>query len=241
MLTSIHFSFVLVSIFYQSLAYAQQIPLLSPQSDTWNSSLTATSLNLTGTGITSPNQAANLALALNFERSNWAFSSIALDDFYTNIPSNASTLPPGSIVKVQTFTNTTTYTLPPNVALSRIVYTTQNLQNETVPTSVFVLWPFLPFSSVEYSGLSNPVDGVNSSKFPVVGWAHGTSGIFGECGPSHIRNLWYQYSAPFTAAWRGTLLLVLTFKVSMFFIRACLVISCLFLDGTYQRKLRQQP
>jgi pimeloyl-ACP methyl ester carboxylesterase len=42
------------------------------------------------------------------------------------------------------------------------------------------------------------VDGV-----PAVAWAHGTSGVFGECAPSHIRNLWYQYSAPFTLALQG--------------------------------------
>lgn len=42
-----------------------------------------------------------------------------------------------------------------------------------------------------------------TGNYAVVGFAHGTSGIFGECGPSHIRNLWYQYSAPFILALQG--------------------------------------
>jgi pimeloyl-ACP methyl ester carboxylesterase len=37
----------------------------------------------------------------------------------------------------------------------------------------------------------------------LVSWGHGTSGVFAECGPSHIRNLWYQFSGPYALALAG--------------------------------------
>lgn len=180
-----------------ALCYAQQVPL-QPQSDTWNSTYKTPADILAGTNI-SDVQAANIDVAINFERSNWATGSVTQDEFY-EVPSDASSLPPGSIIKVQPFVNTTTYTLPPNTALSRILYTTRDVHNKTVPASAFVLWPFMPLT---FPNLSDPKPGTNSTKYPVVGWGHGTSGVFSECGPSHIRNLWYQFSAPYELALSG--------------------------------------
>ena len=140
-------------------------------------------------------QAANLSadridaveIAVNFERSNWAGSSTQLDPFY-DVSSNASGAEAGSVLKVQQYVNTTYYTLAPNLALSRFQFTTKNLNDTVIPASAYVLWPWMPRKFPQVKG------------FPVVGWAHGTSGQSGECGPSHIRNLWYQYNAPFTLA-----------------------------------------
>lgn len=175
-----------------------QVAPLQPQTDTWNSTFHFESSQVMGANL-SDVQVANIEQALNFERSNWATGSVLVDDFYT-VPSNSSTLPPGSVVKVQPFVNTTNYTLAPNIALSRILYTTQNLRNETVPASAVILWPFLP---AQYPNLTAPDPSVNSSAFPLVAWLHGTSGVFAECGPSHIRNIWYQYSAPYELALSG--------------------------------------
>lgn len=138
-------------------------------------------------------QAEAVLVAVNFERSNWAGSSTQLDPFYSVADSyaNASYLQPGIPIKVEQRTNVSLYTLPPGVALSRFVYTTKTLNGSVIPASAYVLWPF---QRRRFRG----VDGI-----PTVGWAHGTSGWSGECAPSHIRNLWYQYSTPFTLALQG--------------------------------------
>ncbi|KAF2011577.1 alpha/beta-hydrolase [Aaosphaeria arxii CBS 175.79] len=138
----------------------------------------------------------NTEIAVNFERTNWATGSVAQDPFYRPPPVTNST-PPGTVLAVEEFTDTTVYTLPPGLSLSRILYVTETLNGTAIPASAYVLWPFQPkaFRS-EYSSL-------NVSGVPVVGFAHGTSGVFGECAPSHIRNLWYQYSAPYTLALQG--------------------------------------
>lgn len=177
--------------------YAQQVPLQS-QNDTWNSTYRIPAAYLIGTNISGV-QASNIDIAVNFERSNWATGSITQDDLYQS-PANASSLPPGSVIKVEPFVNTSTYTLAPNTALSRILYTSRDVHNKTIPASAFVLWPFLPLN---YPNLTSPRSGTNSTRYPVVGWGHGTSGVFSECGPSHIRNLWYQFSATFELALNG--------------------------------------
>lgn len=132
-------------------------------------------------------RANNIANALEFERSNWATGSVASDEFYSNVPrSNASA---GTLLKVQVNVNTSAYSLPPNTALSRIIFVSESLNGSKIPASAYVLWPYAPRSQE---------DG-----YAVVGWAHGTSGIFGDCGPSHQRNLMYHFAAPFTLALQG--------------------------------------
>ncbi|KAI4230675.1 MAG: hypothetical protein L6R40_007973 [Gallowayella cf. fulva] len=128
----------------------------------------------------------NIEAALTFERSNWANGSIEEDDFY-HVPSNSSNLPAGTLLKLETHTNTSAYTIPPQTALSRIIFQTENLNGSLVPASAYILWPYSP--RVQPDGT-----------YPVISWAHGTSGAFAECAPSHIRNLWYQFTAPFTLA-----------------------------------------
>lgn len=179
------------------IAQAQIMPLYS-QTDTWNSSFQFDPSQLTGANL-SDTQASNIEIALRFERTDWATGSVKTDDFYT-APLNSSFLPPGSAVKIQPFLNTTNFTLAPNIALSRILYITQNPLNENIPASAIILWPFLP---AQYPNLTAPNPLLNSSRFPLVAWLHGTSGVFAECGPSHIRNLWYQYSAIYELALSG--------------------------------------
>lgn len=134
-------------------------------------------------------RAKNIAKALEFERSSWATGSVASDQFYSNVPRNASSAPAGSLLKVQVNVNTSAYSLPPNTALSRIMFVSESLNGSKIPASAYVLWPYEPRSQE---------DG-----YAVVGWAHGASGIFGDCGPSHLRTLLYQFSAPFALALQG--------------------------------------
>lgn len=88
-------------------------------------------------------------------------------------------------------TNTSLYTLPAAVSLSRITYQTVTLNGTSIPASAYILWPYLPRTFRNITG------------HPVIGWAHGTSGVLPECAPSHIRNLWYQYSGPYIMALQG--------------------------------------
>ena len=172
-------------LFFADLATAQQ--QLKPQNDTFASTVSFTHQQLLQAGINST-VASNLEVALNFERSNWATGLTDTDPFYLP-PSNASTAPAGSLLKLQLNVTTSNYTLPPNTALSRFIFQTETLNGTLIPASAFILWPYTP--RVEPDG------------YPVVGWAHGTSGGFGNCAPSHIRNLWYQFSSVYTLALQG--------------------------------------
>ena len=136
-------------------------------------------------------RAKNIADALGFERSNWATGSVASDEFYSHVPrnNNASSAPAGTLLKVQVNVDASVYSLPPNTALSRIMFVSESLNGSKIPASAYVLWPYAPRSQE---------DG-----YAIVGWAHGTSGIFGDCAPSHLQNLLYQFAAPFTLALQG--------------------------------------
>lgn len=135
--------------------------------------------------------------AFGFERSNWAGES-TLSDFYRALPANASAAAPGDLLKLELVTNTSLYTLPPNVALSRFLFQTTNLNGTAVPASAYILWPWAPRRFGD-----DDDDNDNDTRLPVVAWAHGTSGWAAQCAPSHIRNLWYQYSAPYALALQG--------------------------------------
>ena len=161
--------------------------LLSPQNNTFASAASLTQEQLLKAGI-NDTVANNIEVALNFERSNWANGSVDADPFYRP-PSNASFAPAGSLLRLQLYPNTSAYTLPPNTALSRFLYQTETLNGTLIPASAFILWPYTP--RVEADG------------YPVVGFAHGTSGGFADCAPSHVHNLWYQFTATYTLALQG--------------------------------------
>lgn len=189
----------LVAATYLVCARAQSTTFFTAQNDTWNSSFTLPTNDIVTTANLSDVDINNLDVAINFERSNWATGDTSSDDFYAN-PNDTSSLKPGTLLRVEPYVNTSTYTLPPNTALSRISFTTRNPRNETIPASAYVLWPYMPLS---YPNLTAPNSSIESAKYPVVAFAHGTSGVFAECGPSHLRNLWYAYSMPYELALSG--------------------------------------
>ena len=178
---------VLLTLLSCSRVMAQLVA--SPQNNTWNSTFALSEEQITSANF-SIDAAEGLNVAIRFERTNWAGGSASDDPFYTP-PINTSNMPCGTLLSVEQYTNTSLYTLPANTAMSRIVFMSETANGTAVPASAYVLWPWMP--------RQDPKTG----KLAVVGWGHGTSGCFGECAPSHIRNLWYQYSAPYILALQG--------------------------------------
>ena len=132
----------------------------------------------------------NVLNAHNFEKSNRARPSVFTDPFYS-VPKNTENAPPGTLLKLEKNTDTSLYTLPPNISLSRLMYQSQTSSGFLVPVSACILWP--------YVARSYP----NTTGYPVVAWAHGTSGSTAECAPSNIKDLWHQFQAPYQLGLNG--------------------------------------
>ncbi|KAL9115450.1 MAG: hypothetical protein Q9227_000771 [Pyrenula ochraceoflavens] len=126
--------------------------------------------------------------ALEFERQQWATGSVFSDPFYsaTGLDANA---PAGSLLKVEKSCDSSKYMTPPATALSRFIYQSKTLNGSLVPVSAVILWPYSPRRS--------------GDGFQVVAWSHGTSGTSAEAAPSHVKNLWQHYLAPFNLALQG--------------------------------------
>ncbi|KAM0561395.1 hypothetical protein ACHAPJ_003276 [Fusarium lateritium] len=115
-------------------------------------------------------------------------------DFY-KVPSNfSSDLAAGVVLKTEDATNLTNYVVPSGLTMSRIIYTTEDIDGNVVPASAYVLWPYTPYPT-----------GSNSTKYglPMVAWAHGTTGTFKPCAPSSYRALQYHFQVPFALALQG--------------------------------------
>lgn len=164
--------------------------LLHPQTNTFNSSFSLSPAQISLTNISST-LANNVNIATRFERTNFATGSVLTDPWYTNLPANASSAPAGSLLKLEPFTNTAAYTVPPSLALSRIIYQSKTLNGSLVPVSAVILWPYLPRG------------GGDGAAVPLVSWGHGATGIVAECAPSHVRTLWYHFGAPYELALAG--------------------------------------
>ena len=159
----------------------------------FNSSLSLAQQQIQSASLT-PDQAQSLENAYNFEYSQYAGGSTDEDAFYDiSDIQNGSSLAPGTLLRSEDFTNLTNYSLAPNVALSRILYVSENLNGSVVPASAFILWPFSPrkFSTFTEPGA------------PVVVWNHPTSGFFGPAAPSKHRTLWIGDNAVFPLALAG--------------------------------------
>lgn len=126
--------------------------------------------------------------SLEFERSNWTNGSVVDDPFY-DAPQEAFDSPPGTLLKIEKDVDTSKYLIPPTASLSRFMYQSETLRGSKVPVSAYVLWP--------YSPRSQP-DG-----YPVVAWAHGTSGFDANAAPSHHKNLWQHFLCPYQIALQG--------------------------------------
>ena len=134
------------------------------------------------------NDRRNILEAHNFEKSFRAHDPISDDPFY-RVPEHSTNASPGTLLKVEPETETSCYTLPPGLALSRFMYQSKTSSDALVPVSAYVLWP----------NIARPYKGGQ----PVVVWAHGTSGVSDECAPSNIRNLWHHFQFPYQLALNG--------------------------------------
>jgi pimeloyl-ACP methyl ester carboxylesterase len=130
----------------------------------------------------------NLTGAYNFQLSYQVSPSISDDPFYT-APANSSGASAGTLLKVEKESNTSRYTLPPSLSLSRFMYQSRTSNNTLVPVTGFILWPYA----------ARPHRG----GIPIVAWAHGTSGSAPECAPSNMQNLWYQFQGLYEIALHG--------------------------------------
>ncbi|KAF1957231.1 prolyl aminopeptidase-like protein [Byssothecium circinans] len=126
--------------------------------------------------------------ALQWERDQWTDGNVSESEFYT-VQADAATATPGSLLKLEEVTNTSAYALPPATALSRFIYQSETLNGTKVPVSAYILWPYAPRESA---------DG-----YQVVAWAHGTSGVTPNTAPSHHKNLWMHFLAPYNLALQG--------------------------------------
>lgn len=82
---------------------------------------------------------------------------------------------PGSLVR---FEPAIEYALPPGASATRILYHTRTATGQDVITSGVVLVPY---------GVP-PAGG-----WPLIAWAHGTSGVARSCAPSLMRSLFYDW------------------------------------------------
>ncbi|KAH6658227.1 Alpha/Beta hydrolase protein [Truncatella angustata] len=179
-----------------------QAPPVAEQSTSFNSTFALTDSQISGANLTGE-QAKAINTVVNFERSQHANGGVFEDEFYTLPPLINGTVPAaGAILKLQDFTPTESFALPPNTALSRFLYTTQNLNGTVIPASAFVLWPYTP-RQFESETSTRDVHDNSTQKAPVVLWTHGTSGFFARAAPSTDRSLWYGHAAPFALAQAG--------------------------------------
>jgi len=124
------------------------------------------------------------------ELPNFVTYPIQSDPFYAT-PANISQAKPGQILKLESASNLSNYDIPPGQSLSRIMYASVDNFGAIVPATGAILWPFTPKS---FNG---------STTYPLVAWAHGTSGIDRQCAVSNLRNLQYDFRSVFTLASSG--------------------------------------
>lgn len=138
--------------------------------------------------ITPPDPSQLAALGTSWETSQHA----SADKSFYEVPNNySSNLEPGNILKVEYATNLTNYTVPSGLSMSRIIYTTKDINGTTIPASGYILWPY------------NALPENDTVGYPIAAWAHGTTGLFQPCAPSNYRSLQYHFMVPYLLAMQG--------------------------------------
>jgi pimeloyl-ACP methyl ester carboxylesterase len=98
--------------------------------------------------------------------------SLPITDFYTP-PADLSASKPGQLLRQEPFSG---YLLPKGATAVRILYHSLDATGHDVATSGVVLIP---------AGASPP------NGWPVIAWAHGTSGVARMCAPSAMKDVYY--------------------------------------------------
>lgn len=178
------------------LATAQERPVsLEIQTTTWNSSFELSPEQLKLGNLTS-DAGAILNTIINFDRTQLANGGPHQDEFFNvqNLTKDQWPTKPGKTIKLQKFTDPSPFSIPAKTAMSRIIYSTTNLNGTLVPASAYILWPY---QAKIFKGKNTTLSA------PVVLWTHGTSGFYADAAPSTHRGLFYDDLAPFTLAEAG--------------------------------------
>jgi pimeloyl-ACP methyl ester carboxylesterase len=97
---------------------------------------------------------------------------LPITDFYST-PPNLATTKPGDLLRKEAFAG---YSLPKGATAVRILYHSVDAIGQDVATSGVVLIP---------GGTPGP------KGWPVIAWAHGTSGVARPCAPSAMKDVYY--------------------------------------------------
>lgn len=97
--------------------------------------------------------------------------------------SNFSGSEPGDLFKLQPLDPKTPGLLvKPGTTVYRIQYTSRDLDNSSVPATGFIALPFAP---VQLKNTTENEHSAAAAQFPLVAYAHGTSGVYTGCAPSN--------------------------------------------------------
>ncbi|KAK2616348.1 hypothetical protein QQS21_000782 [Conoideocrella luteorostrata] len=102
-------------------------------------------------------------------------------EFYTTA-SNFTNSKPGDLLKIRA-AEPKALQVKAGTTIYRFQYTSQDLDDSPVPANGFIAFPFAPTNLR-----------ANSSAYPLVAYAHGTSGIYRGCAPSNGATL-YDYDS----------------------------------------------
>lgn len=180
------------------LAMAQDEPLPPAiQSTGWNSSFALSGKQLKLGNLTTE-YGTIINTIINFDRSQLANGGAHQDEFYNiqSLPKDHWPTKPGKTIRLQKFTDPSSFSIPPKTAMSRIVYSTTNTNGTLIPASAYILWPYSPKNLQSKSNAS-------ASTAPLVLWTHGTSGFYADGAPSTHRGLFYEDFVPFALAEAG--------------------------------------
>ena len=126
------------------------------------------------------------SMGASFEAAQHADNSFA---FYEPPENFSKSLEPGTLLRLEDATAVLNYTLPSALTMSRMIYTTTDINGTILPASAYIVWPYTPARANE--------------GYPMVAWAHGTSGVFKPCAPSNYRSLQYHFMMPYALALQG--------------------------------------
>lgn len=176
---------------------AAQLPPVAIHSSSWNSTYKLTPEQLNAANLTAA-AGDDLNQILNFDRTLLVNGGPSQDDFYTVPQLTGEAIPkrPGVILKIQERTDPTPYSIPPKLAISRIMYTTRNFNGTLIPASAYVLWPY-------QAKKLKKCRGKQANQAPAVLWTHGTSGFYADGAPSAHRDLFYGNFVPYALAQAG--------------------------------------
>jgi alpha-beta hydrolase superfamily lysophospholipase len=118
--------------------------------------------------------AADGAAALKAQRAD----SLAISQFY-RVERPLPAKPPGTLIRTE---RADFYSVPPAINAVRIAYLSRSAEDKPVVTTGIVL---IPFGAPPAGG------------WPVIAWAHGTSGVAQDCAPSLMKDLYYGWEGLF--------------------------------------------